>query len=237
MKKIPQTLYFFAVFFGPFFGIAQRGAPNLPDYDTKRFHFGFSLGLNFANFTIKPESNLNPFDSLLVVDPTGMAGFDIGIVSNMHMGRFFDLRFIPSLSLVDRKVNYTLEYRKNTIGIETQDIESVNLNFPLLLKFKSSRMGNVRFYVISGAQYSLDLATRSKKRNNSSDIYLKLHASDIQAQVGVGVDFYLQYFKFAIEAKMSYGTLNLLKNENNILTNSIHSLRSKTFHLSFLFEG
>jgi hypothetical protein len=98
-------------------------------------------------------------------------------------------------------------------------------------------MGNVRFYVISGAQYSIDLATRSKKRNNTSDIYLKLNASDLQAQVGVGVDFYLQYFKFAIEAKMSYGTLNLLKNENNILTNSVQSLRSKTFHISFLFEG
>jgi hypothetical protein len=81
------------------------------------------------------------------------------------------------------------------------------------------------------------LATRSKKRTSGNDIYLKLKASDLQAQVGVGIDFYLQYFKFAIEAKMSYGTLNLLKNENNILTNSVQSLRSKSFHLSFLFEG
>ncbi|MDR1181081.1 MAG: PorT family protein [Bacteroidales bacterium] len=237
MHKIPQVIYLSVIFIIPFFGIAQRNAPNLPDYDTKRFHFGFSLGFNYANFTIKPQSNLNPFDSLLVVQPGGMAGFDIGIVSNMHLGRFFDLRFIPSLSLIERKVNYKLEYRKNTVGTETQDIESVNLNFPLLLKFKSSRMGNVRFYLISGAQYSIDLATRSKKRNNGNDIYLKLSASDLQAQIGVGIDFYLQYFKFAIEAKMSYGTLNLLKNENNILTNSVQSLRSKSFHLSFLFEG
>jgi hypothetical protein len=237
MKKIPQTIYLFVILFTPFVGTAQRGAPNLPDYDTKRFHFGFSLGLNYATFTIKPQSNLNPFDSLLVVEPSGMAGFDIGIVTNMHLGRFFDIRFIPSLSLIDRKVNYKLEYRKNSIGVETQDIESVNLNFPLLVKFKSSRMSNVRFYVVSGAQYSIDLATRSKKRNNTSDIYLKLYASDLQAQIGVGLDFYLQYFKFAIEVKMSYGTLNLLKNENNILTNSVQSLRSKTFHISFLFEG
>jgi hypothetical protein len=237
MKKRLQVVYFFAVFFIPFSSIAQRGAPNLPDYNTKRFHFGFSLGMNYATFTIKPQSNLNPFDSLLVVDPTGMAGFDIGIVTNMHLGRYFDLRFIPSLSLIDRKVNYTLEYRKNEVGKEVQDIESVNLNFPLLVKFKSSRIGNVGFYVLSGAQFSIDLATRSKKRNNGNDVYLKLRASDIQAQIGVGIDFYLQYFKFAIEAKMSYGTLNLLKNENNILSNSVQSLRSKTFHLSFLFEG
>ena len=141
MKKIPQAIYLFAILFSPLIGAAQRGAPNLPEYDIKRFHFGFYLGLNYATFTIKPQSNLNPFDSLLVVEPTGMAGFDIGIVTNMHLGKYFDLRFIPSLSLIDRKVNYKLEYRKNSIGFETQDIESVNLNFPLLVKFKSSRMG------------------------------------------------------------------------------------------------
>jgi hypothetical protein len=215
----------------------QRNAPNLPNYDQKRFHFGFVLGINHANFTIKPQSNLNPFDSLLVVTPGGMAGFDIGIVVNMHLGNYFDLRFIPALSLIDRMVKYTLKYRADLVGTETQSIESVNLDFPLLFKFKSSRMGNVRFYVVSGAQYSVDLATRSKKRTNSNEIFLKLAAGDLQAQVGVGIDFYLQYFKFAIETKMSFGTGNLLKNENNMFTNSVQSLRSKTFHISFLFEG
>ena len=217
---------------------AQRRAPNLPNYDImRRFHFGFNLGINYATFTIKPQSNLNPFDSLMVVDPSGMAGFDIGILANMHLGNYFDLRFIPSISLVDRKVNYTIRYSGNTLNTITQGIESTNLNFPLLVKFKSSRMGNVRFYVVSGGQYTVDLASRSKKRNSGENIYLKLAASDLQAQVGVGLDFYLEFFKFAIEAKMSYGTISLLKNENNIWTNSVQSLRSKTFHISFLFEG
>jgi hypothetical protein len=220
-----------------FKGYSQGSVSNLPNYDQKRIHFGFLLGLNYATFTCKPQSNLNPFDSLLVITPSGMAGFDIGIVANLHLGNYFDLRFIPAISLLDRMVNYKLQYKKDAIGTETQSIESVNLDFPLLIKLKSSRMGNVRFYTIAGAQYSIDLATRSKKQNKGDEIYLKLYASDLQGQVGVGVDFYLQYFKFAIEAKMSFGTLNLLKNENNILTNSIQSLRTKTFHLSFLFEG
>ena len=216
---------------------AQRRAPNLPSYDMRKFHFGFSLGINYADFTIKPQSNLNPFDSLMVVTPSGMAGFDIGIVSNMNLGKYFDLRFIPSLSLIDRSLNYEFRYSGNTLGTVTQSIESVNLNFPLLVKLKSSRMVNVRFYVLSGAQYSVDLATRAKKRNTGNNVFLKLKASDLQAQVGVGLDFYLEFFKFSIEAKMSYGTLNLLKNENDIWTNSVQGLRSKTFHISFLFEG
>ena len=237
MRKIILTINLLVLLLIPMLVEAQRRAPNLPHYDMRRFHFGFSLGINYATFTIKPESNINPFDSLMAVTPRGMAGFDIGIVSNMNLGRYLDLRFIPSLSLIDRKVDYEIKYSGNVLGTVTQSIESVNLNFPLLLKYKSSRMGNVRFYVVTGGQYSVDLATRAKKRNLGNDVYIKLHASDLQAQVGVGLDFYLEFFKFSIEAKMSYGTLNLLKNENNMMTNSIKNLRSKTFHISFLFEG
>jgi hypothetical protein len=215
---------------------AQRKAPNLPNYDMRMFHFGFALGMNYATFTIKPNSNLNPFDSLRVIEPSGMMGFDIGIVSNMNLGKYFDLRFIPSISLINRTVSYAFKYSGNTLGTIKQDIESVNLNFPLLIKFKSSRMGDVRFYAITGPQYSVDLATRAKKRNINND-FIKLYASDLQAQVGVGLDFYLEFFKFSIEAKMSYGVLNLLKNENNIWTNSVKDLHSKTFHITFLFEG
>jgi len=215
---------------------SQRKTHNLPNYDQKLVHFGFSLGLNYATFTIKPESQLNPFDSLMSVTPSGMVGFDIGIVANLHLGNYFDLRFVPALSLIDRSLNYELQYGGKTIK-ETQNIESVNLNFPLLVKFKSSRMSNVRFFVIGGMQYSIDLATRSKKRTSGDEIKIKLFAGDLQTQVGVGMDFYLEFFKFAIEAKMSYGMFDLLKQENNMYTNSVNYLRSKTFHITFLFEG
>jgi len=237
MKKIILLVSVFVLLLMPVFVEAQRRAPNLPNYDMRRVHFGFVLGINYATFTIKPESDLNPFDSLRVIEPSGMAGFDVGIVGNLNLGKHFDLRFIPSLSLINRTVNYTFKYTGNAIGTAKQDIESVNLNFPLLLKFKSSRMGNVRFYVVAGPQYCVDLATRAKKRNIVNSSYIKLSASDLQAQIGVGLDFYLEFFKFSIETKMSYGTLNLLKNENTIWTNSVTDLRSKTFHISFLFEG
>lgn len=217
-------------------GYSQRHAPNLPNYDNKLIHFGFSLGINYATFTIKPESNLNQYDSLMSVIPSGMAGFDIGIVANLHLGKYFDLRFIPALSLIDRSLNYELQYANKTVK-ETQNIESVNLNLPLLIKFKSSRMGNTRFFVIGGAQYTVDLATRSKKRTRGDEIKVKLAVGDVQAQVGVGMDFYLEFFKFSIEAKMSYGMLDLIKKEDNRYTNSVKYLRSKTFHISFLFEG
>ncbi len=212
-------------------------APNLVYYDKKKFHFGFMLGYNMANFAIEPKTNLNEFDSLMIIETTPMSGFNIGIVSDLHLGKHFNLRFIPEISLLDRIVTYNIKYDNQNIYKVNKKIESVSLDFPLLLKFKSIRIQNVRFYVIGGAQYSLDLASQAKKQSQNSNVtQLKLLRHDLQTQVGVGVDMYMNLFKFAIEFKMSYGMLNLLKNEDNLYTNSIDHLNSKIFHLSFLFE-
>ncbi|MDD3280217.1 MAG: porin family protein [Bacteroidales bacterium] len=241
MKRI--IVLFIVIFFGGAHTSllhAQRRpqkAPNLVYYDKKKFHFGFMLGYNMANFAIKPKTNLNEFDSLMIIETTPMSGFNIGIVSDLHLGKHFNLRFIPEISLLDRIVTYNIRYDNQNIYKVNKKIESVSLDFPLLLKFKSIRMQNVRFYVIGGAQYSLDLASQAKKQSQNSNItQLKLLRHDLQTQVGAGIDMYMNMFKFAIEFKMSYGMLNLLKNEDNLYTNSIDHLNSKIFHLSFLFE-
>lgn len=241
MKKI-VVLYIIIVVFGAEFSHlqAQRKplkAPNLVNYDKKRFHFGFMLGFNNADFAIKAKTNLNPFDSLMYIETTPMSGFNIGIISDLHLGEHFNLRFIPEISLIDRIVTYNIKYNNTTLYKVNKKIESVSLDMPLLLKFKSIRMQNMRFYVIGGVQYSIDLASQAKKNSLNTDIIkLKLLRSDVQAQAGAGIDMYMDMFKFSIEFKMSYGMLNLLKNEDNLYTNSIDHLKSKIFHLSFLFE-
>ena len=195
------------------------------------------LGFNNADFAIKAKTNLNPFDSLMYIETTPMSGFNIGIISDLHLGEHFNLRFIPEISLIDRIVTYNIKYNNTTLYKVNKKIESVSLDMPLLLKFKSIRMQNMRFYVIGGVQYSIDLASQAKKNSLNTDIIkLKLLRSDVQAQAGAGIDMYMDMFKFSIEFKMSYGMLNLLKNEDNLYTNSIDHLKSKIFHLSFLFE-
>ena len=219
-------------------GYGQGYPPNLLDYDySKRFRFGFYLGGNFATFTSSPNSNLNPFDSLMIVEPTGKGGFDIGISINMRLNEFFDLKFIPNLSMLSRSMDYTMQYAGNKTWMQTIIIESINVDLPIFLKLKSSRIGNnLRFYVLSGGQYSFDMMSNSKKRNPPGQKVLKLNPNDIQAIVGAGIEFYLPYFKLSIEGKMGYGLLNLLTKENNLISSSIESLRSKTFHLTFVLE-
>ena len=219
------------------FSQSNRKAPNLPNYDYKRLHFGFILGINNANFATKANTNLNPFDSIRVIETTPSLGFDVGLVSDLRLGEYFNLRFVPEISLIDRTVNYRIQYLLSDETVTNKKLESVCVDLPLLLKLKSSRMHNCRVYVVNGGQLSIDLASQAKKQNKNPEmVFLKLNRMDFQVQTGVGMDFYANLFKFSIEAKMSYGIANLLKDEGNVYTNSIDYLKGKIFHISILFE-
>lgn len=226
---------------------AQFGVPNLLKYDKQTFHFGFMLGVGQYDYSISSKPDLAEYDSLMMINTQSRSGFSLGIVTNLRLGKYFDLRFIPGLSFPSRHVNYTYKMpasdnKPHTKSIET---ESVCLELPLLLKFKSSRMlNNLRAYVVAGGQYSFDMISAKKKNASASDVKLKLNPHDVQAQVGVGLDFYCTYFKFSTELKMSFGFVNMLVPENqgayepteHMYVSSVTGLRAKNIQISFIFE-
>ncbi len=238
MKK--QTIFFTILLLClSLSSIAQRryGMPNLQKYDKQRFHFGFALGFNQFDFTIRSKANLAEYDSLMKIYTSPLSGFNLGIVTNLRLGEYFDLRFIPGLAFGDRVINYSIQNYDGQEFTTYKNIESVYLDFPLMVKFKSSRMHNVRAYVIGGMQYSRDLISNARKQaTNPREVYLKIYPDDFQAQAGVGFDFYLTYFKFSTELKMSFGLNNILKWESNMYATSVTSMKTKVIQISFLFE-
>jgi len=208
---------------------------NLPGYDLKKYHFGFVLGLNQMDFSIKPIEDYRPLDSLYVLESFPDWGFYIGIVSDLRVGEYFNLRFIPTLSFGDRNLEYLISYKDTIFYNQVKRIESTLLEFPLLLKYKALRMTNTRAYVIGGFKYTLDLASKQEKRDDD-EVLVKIRKNDFAYEVGVGFDFYFEYFKFATELKMSYGIRDLLVRDSNIFTDPISKLNSKVFQISFLFE-
>ncbi len=238
-KNILCLLILFAIFDASSF--AQRKGrsvtENLPKFDRRMYHFGFLLGANHMNFAIKTVEDLTPFDSLTNVTTKPDFGFDIGIVSSLKLTKYLSLRFVPTLSFGNRTVEYTFRYRDSISYIQNKKIESTFMTFPLYIKYQSKRLGNFRAYIIGGAKYSIDMASQAKKRNKEGEAPIKLARNDYMVDVGTGVDFFLPYFKFGIELKMSYGLRDLLIKENTIYTNSVKRLNSKIFQLSFTFEG
>ncbi len=214
----------------------NRFPENMPNYDKQNYHFGFTIGFNEMDFIIHTK-DYKLFDSLYLIESAPEKGFEIGIVTNLRLLEKLDLRFIPSLSFGDRILYYKLAVKDTVMLNETKRVESTLLEFPFYLKYKSARfLTNSRAYLLGGVKYTLDLASQSDKKENSDEVTIKLLRNDVCYEVGVGFDFYFEFFKFGTEAKMSYGIHDILKREGNIYTDSVDKLNSKMFIISFTFE-
>ena len=205
---------------------------NLPNYDNKPIHFGFLIGLNTLDFKLTPVSNVE--DELFVIQSLNQKGFNLGVVSNMRLGNNLDFRFIPTLSLAERRILYTLN--DNTVLTnENKKIESTFIEFPISIKYKSSRYNNGRAYIMTGMKYSLDLASQRNIDDEGLEI-VKIKKDDFLYEIGLGLDFYLPYFKFSPELKANFGLTNLVVNDGSIYSRSIKEMKTRGFSISFTFE-
>ena len=106
------------------------------------------------------------------------------------------------------------------------------------LIFAAPRYNNHRPYIMAGINPMLNLTPKD-------DDYLKLKRFDGFAEIGVGCDFYLPFFKLRPELKFMYGLTNCLdtghgkklRNKEMVpYTNSVNEARSKMFAITFYFE-
>ena len=234
--KIKFLILFF--FFSIAFVFGQRKkVENLPKFDSRRIHFGFTLAVNYTDFVIRFADDFKNFDSLRIIESEKQPGFNLGIITDLHLHPNLNLRFLPSLVIASRNLEYSFA-PKDSMVKKTAKTESTFLLFPLNLKYRSARVNNFAAYILGGGSYSYDLSSQKDVQGSTgSDIIIKLARDDIYYEVGVGFDFFLQYFKFSPELKFSFGTKNILINDNTIFTNPIQQLNSKVFLISFHFEG
>ena len=240
MQKSIFILFTIILFIGVGKVNGQFLPKNLPNYDHKHWHFGFSLGINTMNFNIHPVDHLEYDSTVLIIEPTLSQGFNIGIVANKKIYKYLDLRFVPTLSFGQRNLQYTIKTSPTKEEHFVKTVESTFLDFPFTLKYKSKRfdknLNNVRTYILGGARYSLDLASQKKKKGTSDEIVIKLNPHDFMLTTGVGFDFYLPYFKLGIELQMAYGLVNVLNKEETIFTTNVQKLSSKMAWITLTFE-
>ena len=207
---------------------------NLRKYDRRLLHFGFSLGMNYSDIAVNLKENIQDLDSVYIVEPKGALGFNLGIVTDLRLGEHFNLRFIPGISFVGRSMEYTIIERDTVPMVYDKPVNSVFLELPLYFKFRSRRINNYRIYIIGGGKFLFDMAT--KEDVQTQEVILKMKREDYTWDLGVGADFYMEYFKMSVEVKMAFGLNNLLVEDDSVFTNSIQSMKSKTFLFSIYFE-
>jgi len=236
-KSIPIAFLFLLVCTGS--AKSQTSDMNLPNYNHARVHFGFIIAINSTNFSLEPIANLAGHfaDSLKTIRSAPETGFNLGIVSELKIGKYLKIRFVPDLAFAQRDLAYSF------MGIDTftvtKKIASTFLDFPVDLKLISKRLKNFEAYIMAGGKYITDLASQRSVNESllGGNEVVRLIRNDYAYEAGAGVEFYLPYFKFGLELKLSEGIRNLLIKDNTVYTQSLEYLKSKVFLVSLTFEG
>lgn len=212
-----------------------KGNYNFKEFESKPYYFGISLGINNSSYQVSRSSNFEVNDSISIINGLLKPGFDLHIITNLKIGQYFDFRFLPGFSFTDRKIQFT---QKEDDIERTQDFESVFLDMPLLLRFKSAPYKDKRLFLIGGIKYQFDVVSNARANRDKASEILQISPHDFQVEFGAGIQFFFPFFIFSPEFKFSQGigNVHIFKNELND-SSIIESLVSRMFTISFNFEG
>lgn len=184
---------------------------NRPYADMRRFHLGFSIGLNTFGMSFHHNGFVtDDGKTWFMSQPSYSPGFCVNGLMSLRLNNYFSLRFSPGMwfgnSVVKFRDTSNTDDTPENPAQYSQNLKSAYVVLPIDLKFASQRMCNLRPYVTGGVMPVFNVA------NQRSDI-LMLNKGNIFLTAGFGCDIYLPYFKFIPEVKFCFGLGDVLKKD------------------------
>lgn len=217
-------------------GMSQgnSGNYNFLDFQSKPYYFGITLGLNNSQFKPAYSNEFILNDSINAATTPSGPGFNLGIVTNLKIGRYFDFRLLPTLAFAERRIDYA-----PTVANATQrqsSVSSVFCELPFHIRYKSEPWNDIRVFVVGGIKYTFDVASEANARKKESQI--QISPNDFALEIGAGLQFFFPFFIFSPEIKYSHGLGNILLYDSALPQSVIfQQLQARTFTISFHFEG
>ena len=212
----------------------KQGNVNYLDFQSKQYYFGITLGYNQSDFKVYHSKDFINNDSISRAESVTGPGFNLGIISNLKLGEYFDVRFLPTLSFAERNLRYAPPGETNIY--QTRRIESVFVEMPLHVRYKSAPYHDFRLFLVGGVKYIFDVASDSRTRQAGG--LVKIAPTDFQFEYGAGIQFFFPYFIFSPEFKISQGINNVLIYNDRVQQSTVlEKVNSRTFTLSLHFEG
>lgn len=215
---------------------------NQPYADLKWFHLGFHVGLHTQDLILTNSGVATDGETWYAEIPSYSLGFSVGVIGDMYLNPYFNLRFAPTIHFGDKRFvfrNPDLEDSEDesTVSMYATSVRSNYLTFPLDIKYSALRINNYRPYLIGGIYGAFDLG-----RKKGNPILLK--GADFGVEFGIGCDIYLPFFKLCPELKFSFGLVDLLEKDRSDLTDetlikypsALSKATSRMVILTFNFE-
>ncbi|MBT8293759.1 MAG: PorT family protein [Eudoraea sp.] len=203
---------------------------NLENEDKALLNWGYYLGFNQYGFKFEYKNDLDD----ILVDKS--IGFNVGLIGELRINEFLDLRFEPGLFYTSRTLGFKGFTNPNDA---LREVKSTYINFPLLLKVSARRFGNWKPYIIGGVSASLNLGSNENSLDDNSSGTFRMTKTVYNWEVGFGIDFYTEYFKFSPSIRGVFALSNELvpdNDPNSPWTGNIDAMKTRGFFVNFTFE-
>jgi hypothetical protein len=172
---------------------------------------------------------------------TLLPGFSVGLVSDLRLGKYVSLRFLPALNFSNRTITdrtasgnpFPADNRGRRISLL-----SLPLDFPLFVKWTAVREQNYRPYFTIGGGLTYDVY-----RDRQLPVLPK--PLDGFVGVGAGCNIYLPWFRLCPEIRYQVGFNNVimpverrseLQQQQEFYTQAIARMYNQMLVIIFNFE-
>lgn len=207
---------------------------NKENFDKQPWSWGYFLGSNIYDFQIKYNGDVD--DISVDKNPS----FNVGLIGNFRINEYLDLRLEPGIVFTDRNLTYPV-ISPDVVSDNNRfrEVGSTYIHVPLLLKFSAKRINNFKPFVVGGASVSHNLSSNENNPQDNSSGQFRMKTQNYYYEVGFGVDFYFEYFKFTPSIRGVFGMGDELvrdDNANSPWTSQIESLKTRGIFINFTFQ-
>ena len=216
----------------------ERPILNKENEDKKLLNWGYFLGFNQYDFKFDYIEDLpGPLDDVLV---SKSFGFNVGLIGELRLNEFLDLRLEPGLHYTSRELGFTkIPQDQQSPQNSIREVKSTYINFPLLLKASTRRLGNWKPFVIGGGSMTLNLGSNEDSLDDNSAGTFRMTKWVYNYELGFGIDFYLEYFKFSPSIRGVFAINDELirdNDPNSPWTGNVAAMRTRGVFINFTFE-
>jgi hypothetical protein len=236
-----KNLFFLIVFLFTFQSasaqlFSKEKVLNDENADKAFLSYGYFLGFNSYGFNFDYVTNQAD------IQVSKSIGFNVGLVGNMRINDFLDLRLEPGLCITTRLLEYDESYFD---GIEyvpsdlEREVKSTYIHVPLLLKVSTKRLNNFKPFVIGGVSTALNLSSNQDNPDDNSAGKFRTKKNMYFYEFGFGIDFYLYYFKFTPSIRGVFAINDELVRDadpNSPWTGNVESLKTRGIFINFTFQ-
>ena len=198
--------------------------------DDYLFRFGYYLGINQVNF--KAEYSRYTLDQM-EIQP--QLGFNVGLFADLRIVNNINLRIEPGMFTSQRILTFPENWPEvRNPDNRLRDVKSTYIRLPLVLKFSTNRIHNVRPFVVGGFSTLFNLSSNEKSREDNDSGQFRLRTNVNAFEVGVGVELYLPFFRLTPSLRGIFSIQDeIIPDEWTV---AIRSLKTQGVFLNFIFQ-